>query len=174
MTSTDQGLANIFIHAESKVTPASPQTDTSNGGSYPINHGWYGAPLFFIMDSGLTLSNIFVHAESLITPASPQTDTSNGGNYPINHGWYGAPTSLLTDSSNNNINMFATPALLNFGGSQHHYLMQAYESGGGCSGNVQRIWLAVGTAPDLTGSQYSGTRCTPPGTFANYSILAQW
>jgi hypothetical protein len=50
------------------------------------------------------------------------------------------------------------------------YKMRAVESGGGCVGVVYRVWEAVGT-PDLTGTQYTGTRCSPPGTFIEATIL---
>jgi hypothetical protein len=54
--------------------------------------------------------------------------------------------------------------------STTRYKMRAIETGGGCVGVVYRVWEAVGT-PDLTGAQYVGTRCVPPGTFTDATIL---
>jgi len=44
MASVDRGAVTQFIHAESKITPASPEADTTNGGAPATAHGWYGYP----------------------------------------------------------------------------------------------------------------------------------
>ena len=178
MVSVDNGVSNIFIHAESKKTPASPQPNTVNGGTFASTSGWYGGPAFssdtvdFASDHDI--SGIFIHTASKNTPASPlPSTTSNGGTFASTHGWYGvlAPSGDLSSDRFDVYDFFS----FNKGpASLHNYLMQAYESGGGCSGNVQRVWIAVGVQPDLTAAQYNGTRCTPPGVFSNFSVLASW
>lgn len=51
------------------------------------------------------------------------------------------------------------------------YKMRAVESGGGCVGVIYRTWEVTGS-PDLTGASYVGTRCSPPGTFSDVTIIA--
>jgi hypothetical protein len=67
MASVDQGIANIFIRAESKITPASPQSDTANGGAPATSNGWYGWPIFGDRQPGLDYSSVsfFTSKQSL-------------------------------------------------------------------------------------------------------------
>jgi hypothetical protein len=173
---TDQGISALWIHAENKVTPASPQHNTLNGGTFAGTHGWYGAPRF---DNGTTelisdhsTTALFIRKENNITPANPLHNTTNGGTFANTHGWYGnlQPSGDATSDHGNTFTFGFVSTVVSF----NNYIMQAYESGGGCSGNVRRVWLAIGAQPDLIGAQYTGPRCSPPGIFSNFSILAIW
>jgi hypothetical protein len=173
----DNGITALWIHAENNITPASPLHNTVNGGTFADTHGWYGAPKFdlgaveSIVDHNIT--SLFIRTENNITPANPQNSTTNGGTFADTHGWYGN-LSMSGDAHPDHGSTGIIPTYENSLLITKHYLMQAYESGGGCSGNIQRIWISAGVLPDLTAIQYTGSRCTPPGTFSNFSILAIW
>ena len=178
MVSTDQGITATWVRAESNITPASPLHITTNGGTFANAHGWYGG---FVSDKSTTeqitdrgIIGLFIRKENKITPANPLNNTINGGTFANQHGWYGALSSFngdaLSDHGNTQV-MFPDFGDLSF---PKHFLMQAYESGGGCVGHVQRIWIAVGFFPDVTAQQYTGTRCSPPGTFSNFAVLTTW
>lgn len=176
---TDQGITATWVRAENNITPASPLQTTTNGGTFANTHGWYGGT--FVSDKSTTelitdrsLISLFIRRENRITPANPQVTTTNGGTFANTHGWYGGLSSISGDAtSDRGSTQIMFPELEEFSFPKH-FLMQAYESGGGCSGNVQRIWIATGVFPDITASQYSGTRCTPPGTFSNFAVLTIW
>lgn len=193
MASTDRGTTSIFIHAESTITPAVPTVPNTN-------QGWYGMPVSVTWlessDIGASVGvSFFIHAESKISPASTLTpflpSTSDGIYIGVGQGFgtLDISTSInlgatqrfgafpgTTESLNQTFSI-TYPPYTTVGGSSGptHFLMQAYESGGSCSGNVERVWLATGSSPDLTAAQYTGPRCTPtPGTFSNFSVIFSW
>lgn len=173
----DQGITATWVRGENNITPASPLHETTNGGTFANTHGWYGG---FMSDTSTTelisdrgITGLFIRKENNVTPANPQHITTNGGTFANTHGWYGSlqqSGDAFSDRGNTSTFSLFSPIGLPF----NVYLMQAYESGGGCLGNVQRVWISVGTTPDLTAASYSGPRCSPPGTFTNFAILAIW
>jgi len=110
-------------------------------------------------------------SEARMTPASPQPNAANGGAPATTHGWYSEPAfGLLVQGVD-------LPGVIIGGSSSlptglRNWIMQAYESGGSCTGKVRRTWTSVSAGPDLSASQYSGSRCSPtPGTFSDFSFL---
>lgn len=110
--------------------------------------------------------NIFFRVEVQQTPALQNTPTSSGGSF-----IYAINNTPGNDQLDQRFGVWYETIVRP---PPTHWLMQAYEAGGSCSGNVARTWISVG-GPDLTGAQYTGARCSPtPGTFSNYSILKAW
>lgn len=143
----------------------------TNPSSPNPNQGWYSGPIFEIDGYyGVVGASYTQSSVDLGLAQAVAANVVVGGTVgTLGSGTISAPSNTASGTN-------GSSTLITVGGNTgpQNFLMQAYESGGSCTGKVQRIWLATGGA-DLTGSQYTGTRCSPtPGTFSNFSILASW